>query len=763
MEPGQQSAAGQAVIHRVTGPDGQVHEFPGNIPDDVIDRAMRVIYQGPENPDVGRQSQMGAAWEEMKRRAGTSWLPAEDALRKVLPKGPMSGAIPIGGSSIPTEDIAGSALGLARTIQGLSTPKNLMLAGGMALTGGVPGLILRGLMGAGMAKGAYEDIKRGVQEPSSALPRERTADFSSGGLNTLAMIAPFLKGPVKGGAEVPEAEIPQGAAAKPYEMGPEMPAAVAEAPGIRPWARGRNVSPLRPPMPQPAPIQPSAPVDPTLVAGPVQNPLMTAAQQTAPVGPEEPWYVKNPPDQAQLERIRAQFTPTSAPPSVPPMPLRPSGPVGALGLAGQAEEAQALPPVPTAPAPSEPISFGPLKLGGTSEEATGTLPPAPAPVPGRTTTILRNPRAKQVYDPGKSIANAIRSLGGLNPDKIKRAGLWTDFVERVPTAIRLQVLRKGAAHGLDTIGSELEHLGYPGLTYSGDSIIEALAPGFKRMSKTNLADPESGALEHAQAIIDDLQRQLAEHETAAKARAAEPEPDWVKGGTPAPVGTIGRDPGEEGFIDLGAIGRKVSWEDLKNGFLVASGGGRDIGSASHFDTMKSAAGVAKDTPYKGFESDAAEHGLVRIANSPYALHIEAYSAPTPGQMNTIFKLAGDRPPNRFWWQLKNPTTGTMQWGKGKSDFVHAVSKFKGEEGFARTKEPDEGGLPLFGIPAKSVEKQPDAGHTDPIQSFYQQASQAVGKHRDQVETDFLHEMLGKMPAAVDRRKLLGLTQKKVQK
>ena len=752
MEPGQQSAAGQTLIHRVTGPDGQVHEFPGNIPDDVIDRAMRVIYQGPENPDVGRQSQMGAAWEEMKRRAGTSWLPAEDALRKVLPKGPMGGAIPVGGSSIPTEDIAGTALGLARTIQGLTNPKNLMLAGGMALTGGVPGLILKGLLAAGMAKGAYEDIKRGIQEPAAVNPRERTADFSSGGLNALAAIAPFLKGPVRG-----EAEVPAVAATQPYEMA-EIPSTVAELPGVRPWARGRSISPSRPPMvgnPGPA----AAPVEVPPVAGPVQNPLLAAAQQTAPVGPEEPWYVKNPPDQAQLERIRAQFTPTSAPPSVPPMPLRPSEPVGALGLAGQAEEAQALPPVPGAPAPSEPISFGPLKLGGTSEEATGTLPPVPAPVPGRTTTILRNPRGKQVYDPGKSIANAIRSLGGLNPDKIKRSGMWTDFVERVPTGVRLQVLRKGAAHGLDTIGSELEHLGYPGLTYSGDSIIEALAPGFKRMSKTNVTDPDAGSLEHAQAIIEDLQRQLAEHQ----AKTTESEPDFLKEHEAAPANALTRDPGEEGFIDIGAIGRKVGWEDLKNGFLVSSGGGRDIGSASHFDTLKSAAGVAKDTPYKGFESDAAEHGLVRIANTPYALHVEAYSAPTPGQMNAIFKMAGDRSPNQFWWQLKNPTTGTMQWGKGKSDFVHAVSKFKGEEGFAKTKEPDEGGLPLFGIPAKSVEKQPDAGHTDPLQSFYQQASQAVGKQRDQVETDFLHEMLGKMPAAVDRRKLLGLTQKKVQK
>ncbi len=750
MDPRQRSTTSQALTHVVTGPDGKTHEFPANTPDDVIDRAMRVIYQGPENPDLARKSQMSAAWDEMKRRAGTPWLPAEDMLRKVLPPGPVSGAMPMLGSSVPNEDVIGGALGLARTIQGLSTPQNLLTAGGMALTGGMPGFILRALFGAGMAKGAYEDIKRGMNEPSTAPARERMADYSSGGLNILGAIAPFLKMPAKGeiGA-APGVEIAPGSDVPNPAMGP---------PSARPYQRGQYVPPNRSVLPQPGPIEPMEP--PVM---PVETPIPAGSPESNLQATEqEPWYVRNPPDQQQLERIRQQYQPRVAPPSVPPMPLRPPGPVGALGLAGEAGPTQPLSAVPRmAPGPSEPINFGPLKLGGTAEDV-GAAPPG---VPGRTTTILRNPMGKQVYDPGKSIANAIRSLGGLNPDKIKRSGLWTDFVEKVPTGVRLQVLRKGAAHGLDTIGSELEHLGYPGLTYSGDSIIEALAPGFKRMAKTDVASPESGSLKHAQAVIEDLQRQLAEHENAAKARAAEPEPDWLseKQSIPPVVGA-GRDPGEEGFIDMGALGRKVGWEDLKNGFLVSSGGGRDIGSASHFDTMKSAAGVAKDIPYKGFESDAAEHGLVRIANSPYALHIEAYSAPTPGQMNAIFKMAGDRSPNQFWWQLKNPTTGTMQWGKGKSDFVHAVNKFKGEEGFAKTKEPDEGGLPLFGIvPKSSVNKQPDAGHTDPIQSFYQQASQAVGKQRDRVETDFLHEMLGKLPATMDRRKLLGLNQKKVQK
>lgn len=169
--------------------------------------------------------------------------------------------------------------------------------------------------------------------------------------------------------------------------------------------------------------------------------------------------------------------------------------------------------------------------------ATQVPPPTPEPAPIESITI--GPRKAPKIDPAKSAVNAIRHLGFLDPERIKKAGLWTDFVQRVPPDIRRDVLNsKGGKHGLDTLGGEMENLGYPGWNLP-DEVIENLSdPKKARAGHAQMA--EAKELEQAKAHIQELERRLSETEF-------NPEDFTMAGeeGKP-PI----REPGEEGFARL---------------------------------------------------------------------------------------------------------------------------------------------------------------------------------------------------------------------
>jgi hypothetical protein len=57
-----------------------------------------------------------------------------------------------------------------------------------------------------------------------------------------------------------------------------------------------------------------------------------------------------------------------------------------------------------------------------------------------------------------NILNAIRNLGGINPDKLAKCGTETEWRE-LPSSIRLQIFRKASKQGPDEIASQLEQFG----------------------------------------------------------------------------------------------------------------------------------------------------------------------------------------------------------------------------------------------------------------------------------------------------------------
>lgn len=177
------------------------------------------------------------------------------------------------------------------------------------------------------------------------------------------------------------------------------------------------------------------------------------------------------------------------------------------------------------------------------------------------TTTFGAPRKPPQYDPDVSLVNAIRYLGGIDPDKIRGSGLWTEWTERVPQGIRLALQRKGAAHGLDTVGAELAHLGYQGYD-TADSVVEALHD--PRIAKAGMREiSEAPELEQAYAHIGELERRLRETEF-------NPEDLTMAGEEP---GRVIREPGEEGSARFRDEKTRSLFEDAP--FLLRSESGAE--------------------------------------------------------------------------------------------------------------------------------------------------------------------------------------------
>lgn len=60
-----------------------------------------------------------------------------------------------------------------------------------------------------------------------------------------------------------------------------------------------------------------------------------------------------------------------------------------------------------------------------------------------------------------TIIHAIKDLGGINPDKIRKAGTETEWNE-LPKAIRSQIFRLSSTQGPDEMASQLEQFGIDG-------------------------------------------------------------------------------------------------------------------------------------------------------------------------------------------------------------------------------------------------------------------------------------------------------------
>ncbi|MBZ5500518.1 MAG: hypothetical protein LAP85_29345, partial [Acidobacteriia bacterium] len=189
--------------------------------------------------------------------------------------------------------------------------------------------------------------------------------------------------------------------------------------------------------------------------------------------------------------------------------------------------------------PAEISSLKPVATTSLMERAVQQPPAtaAPTPLAPVETITVPSPRRASTFDPSKSLVNAIKSLGGIDPEKIRKAGLWTDWQERVPQGIRLAVQKNGATHGLDTLGGELGNLGYQNYDLP-DSLIEALADPKK--ARAGLQDiAEARELEQAKAHIEELERRLGETEFR-------PEEFKMAGEEKPPI----REPGEEGFARI---------------------------------------------------------------------------------------------------------------------------------------------------------------------------------------------------------------------
>jgi hypothetical protein len=156
----------------------------------------------------------------------------------------------------------------------------------------------------------------------------------------------------------------------------------------------------------------------------------------------------------------------------------------------------------------------------------------PQPLPSG--TLLERIRPKRKYAPEKSLTNAILSLGGINPEKIRRAGTWEEW-NSLPRDVKMRVMRKSATSGPDDIASQLADLGYGDIRSEND-LLEALNKNPKRGLEGISRDTEMQQLEaEYKRVVDELENLKAER------KASEEEPDWYDYET-----TGEREPGQEG-------------------------------------------------------------------------------------------------------------------------------------------------------------------------------------------------------------------------
>jgi hypothetical protein len=191
---------------------------------------------------------------------------------------------------------------------------------------------------------------------------------------------------------------------------------------------------------------------------------------------------------------------------------------------------QAASPAVVPPAtPMPPMVEAPAAIGPTAPPVAreARLIQPPAPIPPRLGPQGNIPvegqfhksgafaqRKAPTYDPARSLENAIRHLGGINPDKIVKSGTAGEWAA-VPE--RKAFIRKGAKHGPDTIVAELQRLGYN--INSENELLEAMQNPARRKAGTEFGEPTE--LDQAKAHIDMLQSRLRELETAGEAPPGE--------------------------------------------------------------------------------------------------------------------------------------------------------------------------------------------------------------------------------------------------
>jgi hypothetical protein len=331
-------------------------------------------------------------WSE----ANKPLIPVYDALKGVLPKEEMSGAM---------EGVSGVGLGGARLVQDLSTPVNAALGIGAGILGsrGYSGMVLTAGFSAQMLKQAYERFMETLNNQEEGLPREKVAGFTDAAGEALMAIMPWLKRSPGKVAELrgkwklgSEASTP---------MGPEVP--IRPSPLVRePWkVVGRT------PLAQ-EPISAQVPGKP-----------ITESRLPLSAPPEMPEWMRK----RQLrDEVAAQERAVQIPverkiPDWQPMPERAPRPVGELGLTSEIPAnvpGQIVPQeIPIAGRPPGPV--GELGLKGE----------VPANVMGQITSVTPKPPGFQLQPLGEAPIQkrmlpkrAVREPSLL--DVVKRLGIY---------------------------------------------------------------------------------------------------------------------------------------------------------------------------------------------------------------------------------------------------------------------------------------------------------------------------------------------------
>jgi len=70
------------------------------------------------------------------------------------------------------------------------------------------------------------------------------------------------------------------------------------------------------------------------------------------------------------------------------------------------------------------------------------------------------PKSRKL-DATRNILEAIRALGGINPNRLRKAGWEAEYKEQLPKWVWMQIFRKDSTGAVDRIAQELNSLGYP--------------------------------------------------------------------------------------------------------------------------------------------------------------------------------------------------------------------------------------------------------------------------------------------------------------
>ena len=111
-------------------------------------------------------------------------------------------------------------------------------------------------------------------------------------------------------------------------------------------------------------------------------------------------------------------------------------------------------------------------------------------------------------DPAKNLINAVRYVGGINPEIVKKEGLWGEW-ERIPKSVRMQIGRKNAKGSIAEVAEQVAQHGYD---VDGGTLLYSLSDDKIARKGTAAAETEGTEFAQLEAAYKGQQKELEDKE-----------------------------------------------------------------------------------------------------------------------------------------------------------------------------------------------------------------------------------------------------------